>query len=117
VPQGCETACETSVGLGALLLLLVALRAGGGASSGVPAGACGQVLKSAAGGKRVRLLFAYCYRLMASVDPNDLMSSQEKLEWVTPKISLMVAGDTEGSNKTNRGGEYSGGIGPSSGPS
>ena len=26
---------------------------------------------------------------------NDLMPAQEKLEWVTPKISLMAAGDTE----------------------
>ena len=28
---------------------------------------------------------------------NDLVPAQEKLEWVTPKISLMVAEDTEGS--------------------
>ena len=28
-------------------------------------------------------------------DPNDLMPAQEKLEWVTPKISLMDAVDTE----------------------
>ena len=27
---------------------------------------------------------------------NDLVPAQEKLEWVTPKISLMVAEDTEG---------------------
>jgi hypothetical protein len=27
---------------------------------------------------------------------NDLVPAQEKLEWITPKISLMVAGDTEG---------------------
>ena len=26
----------------------------------------------------------------------DLMPAQEKLEWVTPKISLMDAGDTDG---------------------
>ena len=32
---------------------------------------------------------------MTSVDGNDLMPAQEKLEWVTPKISLMDAGDTE----------------------
>ena len=31
-------------------------------------------------------------------DPNDLVPAQEKLEWVTPKISLMDAGDTEGKN-------------------
>ena len=30
---------------------------------------------------------------------NDLVSAQEKMEWVTPKILLMSAGDTEG-NKT-----------------
>jgi hypothetical protein len=33
---------------------------------------------------------------MSSADRNDLMPAQEKLEWVTPKISLMEAGDTEG---------------------
>ena len=32
---------------------------------------------------------------------NDLLPAQEKLEWVTPKISLMGTGDTEGSFKTN----------------
>ena len=36
---------------------------------------------------------------MTSADPNDLAPAQEKLEWVTPKISLMVAEDTEGSGK------------------
>ena len=30
---------------------------------------------------------------------NDLVSAQEKMEWVTPKILLMSAGDTTGSNK------------------
>jgi hypothetical protein len=34
---------------------------------------------------------------MTSVERNDLMPAQEKLEWVTSKISLMVAEDTEGS--------------------
>ena len=33
---------------------------------------------------------------MTTADRNDLMPAQEKLEWVTPKISLMDAGDTEG---------------------
>ena len=28
-------------------------------------------------------------------DLNDLVPAQEKLEWVTPKISLMEAGDTK----------------------
>ena len=32
---------------------------------------------------------------MISVERNDLMPAQEKLEWVTPKISLMEAGDTD----------------------
>jgi hypothetical protein len=33
---------------------------------------------------------------MTSTDRNDLMPAQEKLEWVTPKISLMEAGNTDG---------------------
>ena len=36
---------------------------------------------------------------MTTADRNDLMPAQEKLEWVTPKISLMDGGDTEGSKK------------------
>jgi hypothetical protein len=32
---------------------------------------------------------------MPTADRNDLMPAQEKLEWVTPKISLMEAVDTE----------------------
>jgi hypothetical protein len=31
---------------------------------------------------------------MTSADRNDLVPAQEKLEWVTPKISLLDAGDT-----------------------
>jgi hypothetical protein len=34
--------------------------------------------------------------LMTSPDLNDLMHTQEKLEWVTPKISLMKAETTDG---------------------
>ena len=33
---------------------------------------------------------------MTFADRNDLMPAQEKLEWVTPKISLMDAGETSG---------------------
>ena len=33
---------------------------------------------------------------MTSTDRNDLMPAQEKLEWVTPKISLMEADKTAG---------------------
>ncbi len=33
---------------------------------------------------------------MTSPDLNDLMHTQEKLEWVTPKISLMYATDNQG---------------------
>ena len=32
--------------------------------------------------------------MTTAADRNDLMPAQEKLEWVTPKISLMDAGDT-----------------------
>ena len=36
---------------------------------------------------------------MTSTDRNDLMPAQEKLEWVTPKISLMEADKTAGAGK------------------
>ena len=36
---------------------------------------------------------------MTSAERNDLMPAQDKLEWVTPKILLMGAGETDG-NKT-----------------
>ena len=47
--------------------------------------------------------------MTTAADRNDLMPAQEKLEWVTPKISLMDAGDTEGNKlrsipETNGGG-------------
>ncbi len=42
-------------------------------------------------------------------DLNDLVPAQEKLEWVTPKISLMGAGDTDGSKAKGPPAE----IGPS----
>jgi hypothetical protein len=48
---------------------------------------------------------------MTSADRNDLMPAQEKLEWVTPKISLMGAEDTEG--KTLNKSEFNISIGPS----
>ena len=37
---------------------------------------------------------------MTSTDRNDLMPAQEKLEWITPKISLMGADKTEGKTFT-----------------
>jgi len=49
---------------------------------------------------------------MTSADRNDLMPAQlqlEKLEWVTPKMSLMEAGDTDG--KAVVGGSEFNGIG------
>ena len=43
---------------------------------------------------------------MTSADRNDDLSpAQEKLEWVTPKISLMDAEKTEGSGKITKVGE------------
>lgn len=42
---------------------------------------------------------------MTSADRNDLVPAQEKLEWVTPKILLMCAEETDGSTKTRRGTE------------
>ena len=66
-------------------------------------GSYGRVLESAEGGMVVLLkglfwLLDFCCR-MTSADHNDLMPAQEKLEWVTPKISLMGAGETDGSGK------------------
>ena len=52
---------------------------------------------------------------MTTADRNDFVPAQEKLEWVTPKISLMDAGDTEG--KINNGGEFDKFISPTVGPS
>ena len=41
-------------------------------------------------------------RLMTSSNRNnDLAPAQEKMEWVTPKISLMEAENTEGKTKTS----------------
>ena len=44
------------------------------------------------------IIFGYllCRRMTTSADRNDLLPAQEKLEWITPKISLMEAGITEG---------------------
>ncbi len=42
---------------------------------------------------------------MTSADRNDLMPAQEKLEWVTPKISLMEAGDSRGRGKDHNNDE------------
>ena len=53
---------------------------------------------------------------MTTSDRNDPMPAQEKLEWVTPKISLMDAGDTIGSTKTGKTVEKTSGgvpLGPS----
>ena len=47
---------------------------------------------------------------------NDLLPAQEKLEWVTPKISLMDAGDTDGKNLVSGEGGINQG-GPVTGPS
>ena len=43
------------------------------------------------------LVYLLCRRMnSAEGNDNDLMLAQEKLEWVTPKISLMGCGVTEG---------------------
>jgi len=65
-------------------------------------GACGvfceRVLRCGALGAD-GVFFADCLRLMTSADRKDLVPTQEKLEWVTPKISLLEAEDTEGTRK------------------
>ena len=54
---------------------------------------------------------------MTSADPNDLAPAQEKLEWVTPKISLMVAEDTEGKTPGRGEGGVKGYASKTAGPS
>jgi hypothetical protein len=54
---------------------------------------------------------------MTSADRKDLMTAQEKLEWVTPKISLMDAGETEGNFKSPAGNNEDGVTPPYQGPS
>jgi hypothetical protein len=51
----------------------------------------------------------------ANQPQDELMPAQEKLEWVTPKISLMEAGVTEGQQKG--GGTETGGPQSFFGPS
>ena len=50
--------------------------------------------------------------MTSSEHNNDLVSSQKKLEWVTPKISMMDAEDTEGKIPDPIR-EFEGAIGPS----
>ena len=50
---------------------------------------------------------------MTSADRNDLMASPEKLEWVTPQITLMNIERNEGSSKFLTGRELIAGEGPS----
>ena len=50
---------------------------------------------------------------MTSADGNDFVPAQEKLEWVTPKISLMDAGDTDGNKNPITNKEIGGKLGPS----
>ena len=42
---------------------------------------------------------------MTSADRNDLVPAQEKLEWVTPKISKLGAGEARGTGKNPYAGE------------
>ena len=49
--------------------------------------------------------------MTSSNHDSDLVTISEKLEWVTPKISLMEAENTEG--KTDFAGENKTGTGPS----
>lgn len=39
--------------------------------------------------------------MTAAEDRNDMVPAQKKLEWVTPKISLMMAEVTDGKNTFN----------------
>lgn len=46
--------------------------------------------------KRLFWELAFSCRMTTTGDRNDLIPAQEKLEWVTPKISLMEAEDKAG---------------------
>ena len=51
---------------------------------------------------------------MTSADRNDLVPAPWKLEWVTPKISLMEAEDTEGKiRRVDLEAKYGEPLGPS----
>ena len=50
---------------------------------------------------------------MTPADRNDLVPAQEKLEWITPMISLMGAEDTEGKVYFPEEVVFVGGRGPS----
>ena len=65
---------------------------------------CGGLGAGCAAARNVGIIEFLLLPRMTSTDRNDLMPAQEKLEWVTPKISLMEAGDTAGSgkNKSNK---------------
>ncbi len=53
---------------------------------------------------------------MTSADRNDLLPAQEKLEWVTPMISVMDTEDTDGA-KVFQNGENNQCEAPGCGPS
>ena len=89
----------------------VALRAVGGVWSacGVGGAWCGRVGGCCSSAVKVLELInnmavprpAPYSQLVTSADRNDLVPTQEKLEWVTPSISLMEAKDTAGSKKAS----------------
>ena len=59
-------------------------------------GSCGRVLKVEWWYFKYGFFWLLAFRRMTTTDRNDLMPAQEKLVWVTPKISLMEAGETDG---------------------
>ena len=81
------------------MLLWAAFGAVGGVWSAF--GSCGRVLKVEWCLSKV--FFGYLlFAVMTTTDRNDLVPAQEKLEWVTPKISLMTVEETFGL-KANKG--------------
>ena len=51
--------------------------------------------------------------MTSAEDRNDLIPAQENLEWVTPQISPMVAGDSEGKPKPGPAETSNDFVGPS----
>ena len=63
--------------------------------------------------KRGYYLPGGCFLMTSAEYRNDLMPAQENLEWVTPQISPMVAGDSEGKPKPGQAETSNDFVGPS----
>lgn len=63
------------------------------------------------GGRAKILLLCYLFLVPTRSDDRLDAGASQKKEWVTPKISLMEAGDTEGAKQPQQGETSFGGYG------